>query len=484
MSVTIHIPTPLRRFTADHGEVQVDGGTVGEALRDLTRQFPALQRHLYTDDGALRSFVNIFLNDEDVRHLQKDGTALKSGDTLSIIPSIAGGSVSLLETASEVEELPDLSPAEIRHYSRHLILPEVGTLGQRKLKAAKVLTIGAGGLGSPLGLYLAAAGVGTLGMVDFDVVDESNLHRQVLFGRSSVGRPKIQAAVDRLRDINPHINVVPHELRLDSSNALELFRDYDIVVDGTDNFPTRYLVNDACVLLGKPNVYGSIFRFEGQVSVFWGAKGPCYRCLFPEPPPPGLVPSCAEGGVLGVLPGIIGSLQANEVIKLIVGAGEPLIGRLVLFDALKLKFRELKLRKNPECPICSEHPTQTGLIDYEQFCGIDPHADAVEAAFEISTPELKSWLDEGRRVTLLDVRNPQEFEINRLAGAKLIPLPELQDRLGELDPADTIVTYCHHGPRSGRAVNFLRQMGFSRAINLAGGIESWSLMVDPSVPRY
>ncbi len=484
MSVTIHIPTPLRRFTADQGEVQVDGGTVGEALRDLTRQFPTLQRHLYTDDGALRSFVNVFLNDEDVRHLQKDGTSIKSGDTLSIIPSIAGGSVSLLETASEVEELPDLSPAEIRHYSRHLILPEVGTLGQRKLKAARVLTIGAGGLGSPLGLYLAAAGVGTLGMVDFDVVDESNLHRQVLFGRSSVGRPKIQAAVDRLRDINPHIKVVPHEVRLDSSNALELFRDYDIVVDGTDNFPTRYLVNDACVLLGKPNVYGSIFRFEGQVSVFWGARGPCYRCLFPEPPPPGLVPSCAEGGVLGVLPGIIGSLQANEVIKLIVGAGDPLIGRLVLFDALKLKFRELKLRKNPECPICSEHPTQTGLIDYEQFCGIDPHADAVEAAFEISTPELKSWLDEGRPVTLLDVRNPQEFEINRLAGAKLIPLPELQDRLGELDPADTIVTYCHHGPRSGRAVNFLRQMGFSRAINLAGGIESWSLMVDPSVPRY
>ena len=344
--------------------------------------------------------------------------------------------------------------------------------------------IGTGGLGSPLGLYLAAAGVGTLGLVDFDVVDESNLHRQVLFGRSAVGRPKTQAATDRLRDVNPHIKVIPYETRLDSSNALELFKDYDVIVDGTDNFPTRYLVNDACVLLGKPNVYGSIFRFEGQVSVFWGAHGPCYRCLFPEPPPPGLVPSCAEGGVLGVLPGIIGSLQANEVIKLIAGAGDPLIGRLVLFDALKLKFRELKLRKNPDCPICSDHPTQHELIDYEQFCGIDPHADAVEAAFEISTPELKTWLDEGRQLTLLDVRNPQEWEINRLDGAKLIPLPELQDRLGELDPAATIVTYCHHGPRSGRAVNFLRQMGFSRAINLAGGIDSWSLMVDPSVPRY
>jgi molybdopterin/thiamine biosynthesis adenylyltransferase/rhodanese-related sulfurtransferase/molybdopterin converting factor small subunit len=487
MSVTIHIPTPLRRFTGDQGEVQVDGGTVGEALRDLIRRHPTLQRHLYTDDGTLRSFVNLFLNDEDVRHLQKGETPIAAGDTLSIIPSIAGGAggaTSLLERASGVEELPQLSPGEIRHYSRHLILPEVGTLGQRRLKAAKVLCIGAGGLGSPLGLYLAAAGVGTLGLVDFDVVDESNLHRQVLFGRSAVGRPKIQAAVDRLRDLNPHIKVIPHEVRLDSSNAMALFADYDVIVDGTDNFPTRYLVNDACVLSGKPNVYGSIFRFEGQVSVFWGAQGPCYRCLFPEPPPPGLVPSCAEGGVLGVLPGIIGSLQANEVIKLIVGAGDPLIGRLVLFDALKLKFRELKLRKNPDCPICSEHPTQTGLIDYEQFCGIDPHADAVEAAFEISTPELKSWLDAGRQVTLLDVRNPQEWEICRIDGAKLIPLPEIQDRLGELDPADTIVVFCHHGPRSGRAVNFLRQMGFSRAINLAGGIDSWSLQVDPSVPQY
>jgi molybdopterin/thiamine biosynthesis adenylyltransferase/rhodanese-related sulfurtransferase/molybdopterin converting factor small subunit len=491
MSVTIHIPTPLRRFTGEQGEVQVDGATVGEALKALTQRHPALQRHLYTDDGTLRSFVNLFLNDDDVRHLQKGETPIKDGDTLSIIPSIAGGApsiagvpTSLLERSRAVEELPQLSPGEIRHYSRHLILPEVGTLGQRKLKAAKVLMIGAGGLGSPTGLYLAAAGVGTLGLVDFDVVDESNLHRQVLFGRSAVGRPKIQAATDRLRDLNPHIKVIPHETRLDSSNAMELFKDYDVIVDGTDNFPTRYLVNDACVLSGKPNVYGSIFRFEGQVSIFWGAQGPCYRCLFPEPPPPGLVPSCAEGGVLGVLPGIIGSLQANEVIKLIVGAGDPLIGRLVLFDALKLKFRELKLRKSPDCPICSERPTQTGLIDYEQFCGIDPHADAVEAEFEVSTPEFKSWLDEGRPVTLVDVRNPPEWEICRIDGAKLIPLGELQDRMGELDPADTIVVHCHHGGRSAQAVKFLRQMGFSRAINLAGGIDSWSEQIDPSVPQY
>ena len=396
--------------------------------------------------------------------------------------------MTLLRDAPAATGLPELTPAEIRHYSRHLIMPEVGTAGQRKLKAARVLTIGAGGLGSPLGLYLAAAGVGTLGMVDFDVVDETNLHRQVLFGRSAVGRPKIQAATERLRDLNPHIEIVPHEVRLDSGNALDLFKDYDVIVDGTDNFPTRYLVNDACVLLGKPNVYGSIFRFEGQVSIFWGAQGPCYRCLFPEPPPPGLVPSCAEGGVLGVLPGIIGSLQANEVIKLIVGAGDPLIGRLVLFDALRMRFRELKLKKDPNCPICSANPTQRELIDYEEFCGIHPEpqqaADAAEAGFEMDVEELKRRVDAGEQLTILDVRNPQEYEIARIPGSVLIPLHELQDRLGELDPAATIVAHCHHGARSARAVHLLRQMGYSRSINLAGGIDEWSLQVDRSVPRY
>ena len=396
--------------------------------------------------------------------------------------------MTLLRDAPAATGLPELNPAEIRHYSRHLIMPEVGTAGQRKLKAAKVLMIGAGGLGSPLGLYLAAAGVGTLGLVDFDVVDETNLHRQVLFGRTAVGRPKIQAATERLRDLNPHINIVPHETRLDSSNALDLFKDYDVIVDGTDNFPTRYLVNDACVLLGKPNVYGSIFRFEGQVSIFWGAQGPCYRCLFPEPPPPGLVPSCAEGGVLGVLPGIIGSLQANEVIKLIVGAGDPLIGRLVLFDALRMRFRELKLKKDPNCPICSANPTQRELIDYEEFCGIHPEpqqdAHAGDTDFEMSVEDLKRRVDAGEELTILDVRNPQEYEIARIPGSVLIPLHELQDRLGELDPAATIVAHCHHGARSARAVQLLRQMGYSRSINLAGGIDDWSLQVDPSVPRY
>jgi adenylyltransferase/sulfurtransferase len=379
--------------------------------------------------------------------------------------------------------LPQLSPQEIRRYSRHLIMPEVGTAGQQALKAAKVLMVGTGGLGSPLGMYLAAAGVGTIGLVEFDTVDESNLHRQLLYGMADVGRPKIEAAMERLNVVNPHVELVPHRVRLDSSNALDVARDYDLVVDGTDNFPTRYLVNDTCVLLGKPNVYGSIFRFEGQVSVFWAKKGPCYRCLFPEPPPPGLVPSCAEGGVLGVLPGIIGSLQANEVIKLIIGKGEPAIGRLLLFDALRLKFRELKLRKNPECPVCGEHPTVTSLIDYEQFCGIGQEED-VGPDIDVEPIEVKRLLDSGRKVVLLDVRNPPEYEIGRIEGSKLIPLPELQDRLGELDSRDTIIVHCHHGPRSTRAVNLLRKFGFTKAKNLKGGIDQWSLDVDPSVPRY
>jgi adenylyltransferase/sulfurtransferase len=381
--------------------------------------------------------------------------------------------------------LPALTPQEIRRYSRHLIMPEVGTEGQQKLKAAKVLMVGTGGLGSPLGMYLAAAGVGTLGLVEFDVVDESNLHRQLLYGASDVGRPKIQAAMERLNEVNPHVELVPHQVRLDSSNALDIAKDYDLVVDGTDNFPTRYLVNDTCVLLGKPNVYGSIFRFEGQVSVFWAEKGPCYRCLFPEPPPPGLVPSCAEGGVLGVLPGIVGSLQANEVIKLIIGKGEPLLGRLVLFDALRLKFRELKLRKNPECPVCGEHPTVTSLIDYEQFCGIGPaHEEDLGPEIDIEPAEVKRLLDSGRKLTILDVRNPPEYQIGHIDGSVFIPLPELQDRLGELDPNDTIVVHCHHGPRSTRAVNLLRKMGFAKAKNLKGGIDEWSVQVDPSIPRY
>jgi len=479
MSVAIQIPTPLRRFTAETGEVEVEGSTVGEAMASLVERFGELKPHLYTDDGTLRSFVNLFLNDEDVRYLQREDTPVKDGDSLAIIPSIAGGSDNGHHPGSE------LTPEEIRRYSRHLIMPEVGTAGQLRLKEAKVLMVGTGGLGSPIGMYLAAAGVGRLGLVEFDVVDESNLHRQLLYGQSDVGRPKLEAAMDRLHDINPYIELVPHAARLDSSNALDIIRDYDMVVDGTDNFPTRYLVNDACVLLGKPNVYGSIFRFEGQVSVFWGARGPCYRCLFPEPPPPGLVPSCAEGGVLGVLPGIIGSLQANEAIKLIVGEGEPLIGRLVLFDALKLKFRELKLRKNPECPVCSDSPTVTELIDYEEFCGLQPVAEAPASSdIDVTPLELKAWRDEGRPLVLLDVRSPEERAICSIEGSLLIPVQQLPQRLSELDPARTIVVHCHHGPRSTRAVHLLRDSGFAEAWNLKGGIDAWSQEIDPSVPRY
>jgi sulfur-carrier protein adenylyltransferase/sulfurtransferase len=382
--------------------------------------------------------------------------------------------------------LPELGLNEIRRYSRHLILPEIGTEGQKKLKAARVLCIGTGGLGSPVGMYLAAAGVGTMGLVEFDVVDESNLHRQVLYSEGDVGRPKIDAAADRLHQVNPHVRFEKHETRLDSSNALELFRDYDLVIDGTDNFPTRYLVNDACVLTGKPNVYGSIFRFEGQVSVFWGAKGPCYRCLFPEPPPPGLVPSCAEGGVLGVLPGIIGCLQANEAIKLIVGIGEPMIGRLLLFDALRMRFRELKLKKDPGCPICSERPTQTGLIDYVEFCGLPPVGQELEPdpEIDVSVGQLDAWLQAGEHLTLIDVRTDQEREIARIDGARHIPVAQLERRLAELDQDERIVIHCHKGPRSTRATHLLRSAGFRRVYNLAGGIDAWAEEIDPSLARY
>src|SRR5437762_2710788 len=368
----ILIPTPLRQYTGKQDTVQVKGGTVGEALTELTSQHQDLRRNLYNDEGKLRSFVNVYLNDEDIRYLSKESTPVKESDTISIVPSIAGGST--VETPAPPVTL---SKDEILRYSRHLIMPEVGMEGQLKLKSAKVLMIGAGGLGAPLGMYLAAAGVGRIGVVDFDVVDFTNLQRQVIHGSSDVGRKKLDSAAETMNEINPYVQIDKHDTALTSENALELFRDYDIVVDGTDNFPTRYLVNDACVLTGKPNVYGSIFRFEGQTTVFAYQGGPCYRCLYPEPPPPGLVPSCAEGGVLGILPGTIGLIQATETVKLILGKGEPLVGRLLLYDALAMRFRELKLRKNPECPVCGDHRTITELIDYNQFCGI-PEQPAVQ----------------------------------------------------------------------------------------------------------
>ena len=386
-------------------------------------------------------------------------------------------------TQPEIQTV-SLSNDEVLRYSRHLIMPEVGMEGQLKLKTAKVLCIGAGGLGSPLALYLAAAGVGTLGVVDFDVVDYTNLQRQVIHTTADVGRKKLDSAADKVKAINPFIQLRPFETRLTSENALEIFRDFDIVVDGTDNFPTRYLVNDACVLTGKPNVYGSIFRFEGQVSVFATKDGPCYRCLYPEPPPPGLVPSCAEGGVLGILPGLVGIMQATEAIKLILGKGEPLIGRLLLVDALGMRFRELKLRKNPECPACGKHPTVTKLIDYNEFCGIRGEEKPVTSNVpEIQPEELKAKLDAGEDIFILDVREPHEYQICNLQGY-LIPLGELPKRAHELDSSREIVAHCRSGVRSAKAVSFLQQAGFHKVKNLAGGILAWSDKVDPSVPKY
>jgi adenylyltransferase/sulfurtransferase len=380
-----------------------------------------------------------------------------------------------------------LSKDEILRYSRHLIIPEVGIEGQQKLKAAKVLLVGTGGLGAPLGLYLAAAGIGKIGLVDFDVVDFTNLQRQVIHFTSDVGRNKIDSASEKMLAINPHLEIVKHEVALSSENALDILKDYDLVVDGTDNFPTRYLVNDACVLLGKPNVYGSIFRFEGQATVFAYEGGPCYRCLYPEPPPPGLVPSCAEGGVLGILPGTIGLIQATEAVKLILGIGEPLVGRLLLYDALGMRFRELKLRKNPECPACGEHPTVTKLIDYQQFCGIPqqpPKQEAQVTEGEIEVTEVKQKLDRGDNFVLIDVREPHEYRIASIPGSKLIPLGEVGKRLGELDPQADIVIHCKSGMRSAKACGILKAAGFQHVRNMKGGILAWSDQVDPSVPKY
>ena len=377
-----------------------------------------------------------------------------------------------------------LSKDEILRYSRHLIIPEVGMEGQLKLKQAKVLLIGTGGLGAPLGLYLAAAGVGRIGLVDFDVVDFTNLQRQVIHFTSDVGRKKLDSAINKMREINPFVRLDRHEVALTSENALDIMKDYDIVVDGTDNFPTRYLVNDACVILKKPNVYGSISRFEGQATVFAYEGGPCYRCLYPEPPPPGLVPSCAEGGVLGILPGTIGLIQATETVKLILGIGQPLVGRLVLYDALNMKFRELKLRRNPECPVCGDHPTVTKLIDYHQFCGVPQQAEAPKPVEgDIDPVEVKARIDRGDKFRLLDVREPHEYQIARIPTSQLIPLGELPKRLSELDSTMEIVAHCKSGVRSAKAVDLLKQAGF-HARNMKGGILAWSDKVDPTVPKY
>ena len=382
-----------------------------------------------------------------------------------------------------------LSHDEIRRYSRHLILPEVGVDGQKKLKAASILLIGTGGLGSPLALYLAAAGIGRLGLVDYDVVDESNLQRQVIHGTRDVGRAKLDSAADTIADLNPYVTIEKYNVPLTSENALDIVANYDVIIDGTDNFPTRYLVNDACVLLGKPNVYGSVFRFEGQVSVFYAKEGPCYRCLFPAPPPPGLVPSCADGGVLGVLPGTIGTLQATEAIKLIVGFGQPLIGRLLLYDATEMTFDTIKLRKDPNCPICGERPTQTHLIDYEEFCGVPAHDHS--AYVEGGTPvraitvdEVKARLDAGDDLLILDVREPQEWRISLIDGTLRIPKGEILHHLDELPRDRDIVVHCKTGIRSAEAIRTLQGQGYTRLYNMAGGINAWARKIDPSLPTY
>lgn len=482
MSVTIIIPTPLRQFAGGKSEIEVEAKTAGEALDKLTTEFADLKKHLYNDGGALRNFVNVYVGDEDIRDLDGTNTAVKDGGEIMIVPSIAGGN--LAGEAKAAEELPTLTNEEYARYSRHLILPEVGLEGQRKLKAARVLMIGTGGLGSPLGLYLAAAGIGTLGLVDFDVVDESNLQRQIIHGTKDVGRPKIASAKDRLNDINPNVKIEAHETMLTSENALELFKDFDVIVDGTDNFQTRYLVNDASVLTGKPNVYGSIFRFEGQVSVFWAERGACYRCLYPEPPPPGLVPSCAEGGVLGVLPGIVGTIQANEVIKVILGAEGILLNRLLLFDAWKMRFRELKLKKNPDCPICGTNPTITELIDYEAFCGLNIPNDA-PVLEEITATELSELIKNDPEVQIIDVREPFEVEIAEIPNTKLIPLGEVVKRAKEIDQSRTAIIHCKAGGRSAKAIAALQENGYKgKLLNLKGGITAWSDEVDASVPKY
>jgi molybdopterin/thiamine biosynthesis adenylyltransferase/rhodanese-related sulfurtransferase/molybdopterin converting factor small subunit len=496
MGHRVLIPTPLRPYTGQQDALEMDGATVGEVLSALTTRYSDLKRHLYADDGKLRHFVNIYVNDDDIRYLDRDATALKPGDVISIVPSVAGGapaptSAPDVADATTANALPELTNEEVQRYSRHLILPEVGVDGQRKLKAARVLCVGAGGLGSPAALYLAAAGVGTIGIIDFDAVDASNLQRQILHSTNDVGRSKLQSARDRLSALNPNTKIETHDAALSSANALDLFRNYDVILDGTDNFQTRYLVNDACVLLGKPNAYGSIFRFEGQASVFATKGGPCYRCLYPEPPPPGLVPSCAEGGVLGVLPGVIGTIQATETIKLILGAGSTLVGRLLLYDAWNMRFRELKLRRDQACPVCGDHPTVRELIDYDQFCGITKPAAASAGSTEAPIPEttveeLKARLGGANPAFLLDVREPNEFQICRIPGSTLIPLGQVGARVQEIKDAAAgreILVHCKSGVRSGKAVRLLQEHGVF-AKNVKGGILAWIDRIDPTLPKY
>lgn len=497
MGVKVLLPTALRQYANNQDAIEVEGSKVGDVMNRLIADYPELRTHLFDDSGAIRNFVNVYLNEDNIRGDDLVNAACQDGDEIMLVPAVAGGAVIDSPSGEKADasyalpldtEATELSKEEIARYSRHLILPEVGMEGQKKLKAASILLVGTGGLGSPLGLYLAAAGIGRLGLVDFDVVDESNLQRQIIHGTKDVGRLKVESARESILDINPHVQVDVYNTALTSENAMEIIAKYDMVIDGTDNFPTRYLVNDACVLLGKPNVYGSIFRFEGQASVFWAEKGPCYRCLYPEPPPPGMVPSCAEGGVIGILPGIVGLLQANEGVKLILGKGTALIGRLLLFNALDMKFRELKLKKDPTCPVCGENPTVTELIDYNEFCGVPTASEETVsdelAPDEITPAQVKARMDGGDDFVLVDVREQHEWDICNIDGAKLIPLSEFEDRIDELDSDADIVVHCKMGGRSAKVQDILYANGYSNVKNMVGGITRWADDVDASMPKY
>ena len=473
MQVIIKIPSPLRRFTDNQGQISLDATTVEEAIALLCQQYPQIKTQLVGENEKLRNFVNIYLNKADINQQLGMTTPLKENDELRIVPAIAGGN----------KALPKLDAAELSRYSRHLMLPEVGIEGQQKLKAAKILIIGAGGLGSPLCLYLTAVGVGSIGIVDHDDVDETNLQRQIIFGVGDVGLNKAERAALRMHELNPNTQIQTYQTILNADNALDIIKDYDLIIDGTDNFPTRYLVNDACVLLNKPNIYGSIFRFEGQASVFNFQNGPCYRCLYPEPPPPGMVPSCAEGGVLGVLPAIIAGIQATEAVKIITGAGKTLSGRLLLYDALLMEFEELTLHKNAQCSLCSSQPSITELIDYQQFCGV-PAKREIPQYEEISVQALKQRQDKGERPTILDIREPYEREICQLENSLHIPMQDVSVHLNDFNRDEEIIVHCKSGVRSAQVCDLLLQHGFTKPVNLKGGIMAWAQEVDLHMQKY
>lgn len=485
MAVKVFIPTTLRLFTNQRSEIELEGTTAKEVIRSLADEYPETKKALYDENEELRAFVNVFVNSDNIKNLQGWDTPVKDGDEIMLIPAIAGGSEResvLGDTKGE-----KLSNDEIQRYSRHLLLKEVGVKGQKRLKAAKVLIVGLGGLGAPLAQYLAAAGVGTIGLIDFDEVEESNLQRQVIHSSRDIGRPKVASAKDSIRQINPLVKVETYNYKLTADNALGIIEEYDVVADASDNYQTRYLVNDACVLLGKPDVFGAMYQFEGQTTIYYGKEGPCYRCMYPSPPPPGLVPSCAMGGVVGVLPGIIGTIQANEVIKLIVGGGDPLIGRLVTFDSWHMKWRELKICKDPECPVCGKNPTITELeeYDYEDFCGLKAREEEDEAVEAIEAKELKRRLDNGEKITIVDVREPHERAIAKFLDAKVIPIGQLERRKNELDASVDTVFVCKEGLRSILAVKTLREAGYTgRMFNLKNGTNAWAREVDKSFPQY